>query len=98
MNLNNGSAQLVTFTPFLVALTDLQNGSGNDEYQLQSSILLSNPSVEVVSNLETLYQMYYPRNAKVMQLNIDRVMAITWDLTTGPSESEKVSAVSVLGL
>ena len=96
-NLSNGSAQLVTFTPFLVALADLNNGGDNDEYQLQLNILLSNPSDEVVSKLETLYDKYFPRDAKVTPLNIKRLMGITWDLTTGSSESLKVSALHVLG-
>ena len=80
-----------------MALTDLQNGSGNDEFQLQTDNLNSNPSAEVVSDLETLYENYYPRDARVTSLNIDRVMAVTWSLTTGSSGNVEVSVINVLG-
>ena len=62
--MNSGSAPQVIFTPFLVDLADLESGGANDQFQLQPSILLVNPDVILVSNLETLYKKYYPRDEK----------------------------------
>ena len=97
-DLTNGSEPQVTFAPFLVTLTDLENGGDNDFYKLWTHNLLHNPDSNVVSDLTYLYEMYFPREAKVTPLHIDPLMIINWHLETGPTENVQVSLVCMVGL
>ena len=90
-NLNDKSYQQVVFTPFLVNSANLISYDSSNYFQLQSDMLSLTPDPESVSELEELYKTYYPREAKVTPFNIVRTMTVTWDLTTGPPDSVKVS-------
>ena len=77
---------------------DLGGPDDSDMYQLQSSILIPHSNPEDVSKLITLYDEYYPREARVAPLKIYQMMIITWSVTTGSGTAMEVRTVHVLGL